>query len=83
MPSLADMIKKTATVNVPPKSAPGVPEGEAAAVRSLQTNIVQVNRAYRDWRTSKSNAQLDQLLLEVVESLNSIYVLMKSKHSGL
>ena len=31
MPSLADMIKKAATVNVPPNSAPSVPDDEGAA----------------------------------------------------
>jgi len=49
-------------------------------VRSLKTNIVQMRKAFKAWKTAKSNAQLEPLLIELVESVDSLYAMMKQKY---
>lgn len=48
--------------------------------KALKTNIAQMRKAFKEWKTMKSNAQLEPLLIELVESVDSIYVLLKKHH---
>lgn len=48
--------------------------------KALKTNIAQMRKAFQAWKLAKSNAQLEPLLIELVESVDSIYVLLKKQH---
>ncbi|MBM3622084.1 MAG: hypothetical protein FJX20_15490 [Alphaproteobacteria bacterium] len=48
--------------------------------KALKTNIAQMRKAFQEWKITKSNAQLEPLLIEVVESVDSIYTLLKKHH---
>ena len=60
------------------------PPGDMAKVanpaKALKRNIGQMRKAFAAWKTAKSNAQLEPLLIEMVESIDSIYVLLKKHH---
>ena len=47
--------------------------------KALKTNIAQMRKAFAAWKTTKSNAQLEPLLIEVVESIDSLYVVLKKQ----
>jgi hypothetical protein len=55
-------------------------KGMSDPAKSLKTNIVQMRKAFAAWNTTKSNAQLEPLLVEMVESIDSLYVLMKKQN---
>jgi hypothetical protein len=58
---------------------PKLPKASNAA-KALKTNIAQMRKAFASWKTTKSNAQLEPLLIEIVESVDSMYMLLKKHH---
>ncbi len=67
---------------MPVVAAPPPEEIAKAAypARALKRNIAQMRKAFAAWKTTKSNAQLEPLLIEIVESVDSMYVLLKKHH---
>jgi hypothetical protein len=56
------------------------PEETRRLPKALKSNIAQMRRAFQAWKVSKSNAQLEPLLIELVESVDSIYTLLEKQH---
>lgn len=67
---------------MPVQYAPSPEEMAKAAypAKALKRNITQMRKAFAGWKTAKSNAQLESLLIEIVESVDSMYVLLKKHH---
>lgn len=50
--------------------------------KALATNIAQMRKAFAAWKVAKSNAQLETVLVELVESVDAVYMVLKKNHSA-
>lgn len=58
------------------------PEAMIAAMRTtrnLKKNVGEMRKAFKSWQLTKSNAQMEPLLVEVVESVDAMYAFLKKR----
>ncbi len=65
---------------MPVKYAPPPDEKKAAHVRRLKSNVFQMQAAYKVWNASRTEADLEPVIKEVVESIEAIFNYIKTEN---